>query len=216
MGKRQRRRRRDRDAGAAEPPRRMRLGAPGPYMVCRECGEPVNLLSEVDPADEYAGAEERLLYLHSRESVDAAGGEILGGYDHEAVPVEGDPVSAGTVCDFCYGPGPKWAFVPRRAVRVPDPVLGGEHDYSSPWECCDRCLQTVRSRSMTRMLDRTMSSPYNTALEEFPGADDQRLLRATVRAIYAEYLRSDPAGPYERMIRDEPPSLGKRGSLRGA
>lgn len=217
MGKRQRRRERAAAGTAREGASgRRQLGASGPFMVCRECNEPLTPYSRV-LAD---GTEERALYIHPREYLTASEevAPLQGGYDHEAVPVEGSPATAETTCDFCSEPAPRWVFVPRRPVRVRDvmaaPGANRWLDYSSPWSCCDGCRPAVRSRDIGRMLDRAMSSPHS--ITAAMPAEERRFYRRFLRGLYARYLKSDPAGPYEVKIRDNPKPLGKRGSLRGA
>jgi hypothetical protein len=201
MGKRQRKRNRGTTESAPRPKRR--LGQTGPFMVCRECDEVLNLYSVVDPENEWE--EERIVYLHPLEYVVARDGvlAVVGDarYDHEAVPVPASPVDVDTICDFCHRPSPRWVFVPRRPIRMSDPETGGHRDYSSAWNCCAGCLQAVKSRNMTKMLDRAMTSPYGHA-SQVPELT-RSVVRASIRFLYDRYLKSDPAGPYELKIRAE-------------
>lgn len=183
------------------------LGAPGPYMVCRECKDPLSI---------FTANGERVIYIHSGEYLDAD--DIVRSlnreYDHEAVPVEGDPISAETTCDFCHAPSPKWVFVPRRPIRMPDPTVPGRLlDYSSPWSCCDGCMSVVKKRDITRMLNRAENSRFSILGQLTP--IERKPFRSALRGLYSEYLRSDPAGPFERKIRPQPRPLGKRGGRKG-
>lgn len=183
------------------------LGAPGPFMVCRECKEPLTV---------YTKNGERIIYIHPGEYMDAASTvrSFDSRYDHEAVPVEGNPIDADTTCDFCHYPNPRWVFVPRRPVRMPDiNAPGRELDYSSPWACCDECLSAVKSRNMTRILNRAIHSRYSM----MAGLTDaeRRPYRTALRLLYSAYLSSSPAGPYEQRIRPESKPFGKRGGRKG-
>ena len=206
MGKRERKRRRENEMPESAGDRS--LGAPGPFMVCRECREPLTV---------YTKNGERIIYIHPGEYLDAE--DIVRSfddsrYDHEAVPVESNPIDADTTCDFCHAPRPRWVFVPRRQVRIPDlNAPARDLDYSSPWSCCDGCMPAVKSRNMTRILNRAMRSRYSmmnglTVAERQP-------FRSALRVLYSEYLKSDPAGPYEQKIRPEPKPFGKRGGRKG-
>lgn len=213
MGKRQRKQEKAANAGS-RPRLDDELGAPGPFMVCRECREPLALYSVTSPG----GATEKVAYLHSLEYVDsdqivrAAGPGA--GYDHEAVPVEATPLDAKTVCDFCYGPEPRHVFVPRRPVRMDNPLVPGHVlDYSSPWHCCARCLPAVKSKNITRMLNAALYSRYGQAAGLTAG--QRAAVRPGLRELYSRYLQSAPAGPYEVRIRPAPRPLGRRGSARG-
>jgi hypothetical protein len=211
MGKRQRRK--TREANPGRPAGKQKLGATGPYMVCGICNEPLATYSRVNPADEWQ--EQIITYVHSLEYTDTNGRVITSGkdYDHIAVPVEGTPVNADITCDFCHAPDPRFAFVPRRAIRMINPVGGPELDYSSPWASCDGCLQAVKNRNMTRIINRVFASPYSILREMSP--DERPFYRAALRNFYAEYLKSDPAGPYEVKIRPAHVPFGKPGSRRG-
>ncbi|WP_406379022.1 hypothetical protein [Streptomyces sp. NBC_00197] len=213
MGKRGRRK--AREAGEQKPKVKSRLGQTGPYMVCRECKNPLTLYSLVDRENEFD--EEKIVYIHSLEYI-SPWGEVLvndeDDYGHEAVPVEGDPVSAETTCDFCHSPDSRWVFVPRKTIRMADPLNPGVAlDYSSPWNCCDGCKQAVKSKSVTRMLDLAMTSEYSansTRPEEV-----KSLLRMQLREMYTKYLSSNPAGPYELKIPPKPKPAGSPGSRKG-
>ena len=212
MGKRQRRR--DNAGSGSEPLTDGDLGAPGPFMVCRECREPLSLYSITDPG---GGPVKKVAYLHSLQYVDSqqvirAAGPA--GYDHETVPVPASPLEANTVCDFCYGPGPRHVFVPRRPVRMENPLVPGQVlDYSSPWHCCARCLPAVKRKDITRMLNAALNSRCGPAAA-LP-AELRAQVRAGLRELYSRYLQSAPSGPYEVRIRPAPRPLGRRGSARG-
>lgn len=193
----------------------VRLGQIGPMMVCRECSEPLTLYSLVDKKDEFN--EEKIVYVHAREHVNSEAGiaySLTDEYDHEAVPVEGDPLTANSVCDFCHSPDPKYAFVPRRQVRLDDPSgLRQQLDYSSPWNACSGCLPVVKAKNMSKMLDRAMGSPHSensTYPETF-----KRAVRAQIRELYVKYIASNPAGPYEIKIAPKPKAQGSPGSRKG-
>lgn len=212
MGKRGRRK--AREAGDQPQKRgKVRLGQVGPFMVCRECKEPLTLFSLVDRNNEFD--EEKIAYIHSLEHIDTWGvihQTVPGTYDHEAVPVEGDPLAADTVCDFCYSPNPKFAFIPRRTIRVPDPSgFVKQLDYSSPWNTCGACLAAVKAKNMTKMLDRAMTSPSNRHLDQFV----RQIVRRQLRDLYNKYIDSNPAGPYEVKIQPKPKPQGTPGSRRG-
>ncbi|MFF4298010.1 hypothetical protein ACFY0N_30690 [Streptomyces vinaceus] len=190
-----------------------RLGQVGPYMVCRECQEPLNLYSLVKSDDEWQ--EEKVIYLHpletlseDREVISLSGVER----DHEPVPVEGNPLDAETPCDFCHYPNPKYVFVPRKQIRITDPLSGVIHDYSSPWACCDGCLSAVRNKRLGKMLDRVMNSRHGAAAR-LP-CEERIHIRRMVREIYIQYIDSLPVGPYELRIKNEKPQ-GKPGSRKG-
>jgi hypothetical protein len=213
MGKRQRRR--VKKPAGDKPRPKQRLGQAGPYMVCHVCGEALNLYSLVNPDNEWE--EEPLAYVHSYEYVDAQG-KVLSvdeykRYDHEAVPVPGSPIDANTICDFCHGPSPRWVFVPRRPIRFYDPETEQLRDYSSPWTCCAGCLQAVKHRDLTKILDRVMASP-DGLIATLPESA-RPAFRAATRLLYDGYLKSDPAGPYELKIRPNHKPAGKRTSRRG-
>ena len=187
------------------------LGAPGPFMVCRECQEPLHLFSLVSLTDK--NDTQKITYVHCQEHIDANGNvlSLAGKYDHEAVPVEGNPIDAATTCDFCQAPSPRWVFVPRRSIRLPDPFDSSRVlDFSSPWTCCDGCLPAVRHKRLGAMIDRVMASQYSSVLPEY-----RRDARARVRELHKAYLKSDPAGPYEQKIQPPHRPYGKRGSRRG-
>lgn len=215
MGKRYRRKMRE--TQTVKPPRR-RLGSGGPFMVCAICNEPVNPYTEVsnpdDPDTEWN--ETIVRYLHNLEYCDNSGRIIMTGrdYGHDAEPIASNPIDANITCDFCYAPSPKWVFVPRRPILINDSVLKAERDFSSPWACCDRCLSSVKSRNISRMLDRATASEYSGILKGL-SPDERRIFRAGIRELYARYLKSDPAGPYEVKIQSPHKPVGKRGSLRG-
>jgi len=206
MGKRQRKRRRDGEI--TEPSDTRSLGAPGPFMVCRECKEPLTL---------YTVNGERIIYIHPGEYLDAGNAVHSfddNRYDHEAIPVEGNPIDADTTCDFCHAPAPRWVFVPRRQVRLSDiNAPDRDLDYSSPWACCNGCLPAVKSRNMTLILNRAMNSRYSM-MAGLPPAERQPF-RAALRKLYSAYLDSSPAGPYEQRIRPESKPFGKRGGRKG-
>jgi hypothetical protein len=212
MGKRQRRKAREADTEPATP-ERPRLGAPGPYMVCGLCGEPANQVTFINHD---TGEETEIGYTHALEIVDNHGNIIKSGknYGHEALPVEGNPVDADGGCDFCYAPDPRWVFVPRKPIVVHDPSDGTEADYSSPWSCCDGCLPAVKSKNLTRMVDRAIASSHSAVLSDLTTAERERY-RVAVGKLYAAYLKSIPAGPYELKIPGPRKPVGKRGSLRG-
>lgn len=186
------------------------LGHPGPFMVCRECRKPVNAFSLIDPAS----GEERLeRWLHSGELIKDGELVVIPGfsYDHEAVPVEGDPLTAETVCDFCAAPRPRYVFVPRKPIEI---RMGeGEHGYGSPWACCEGCRTLVRKRQMPKLIDRAMASPYSK-IHGLP-AEAKKAYRAHIRELYARFFKSAPAGPYEVRIAPNHSAFGRRGSARG-
>lgn len=212
MGKRGRRKARE----AGEMPEKkgkVRLGQSGPLMVCRECKEPLTLYSLVNRENEFD--EEKIVYIHSLEHVSSEGAVhqiVPGAYDHEAVPVEGDPLSADTACDFCYSPETKYAFIPRKPIRMPDPSgTGMGLDYSSPWNTCGDCLTAVKTKNMSKMLDRAMTSPSN---RDHPPVIKQ-VVRKQLKDLYSKYIASNPAGPYEVKIAPKPKPTGKPSSRRG-
>ena len=215
MGKRQRKK--IRETETAKPPRR-KLGSSGPFMVCAVCNEPVNPFTEISNPDapDTEWSETIVRYLHNLEYSDTRGNIVLTGkdYGHDAVPVASNPIDASITCDFCYAPGPRWVFVPRRPILIYESAMNIERDFSSPWACCDNCLSAVKSRSITRMLDRATASEYSGVLNGL-SPDERRTFRASVRELYALYLKSDPAGPYEVKIQSPHKPVGKRGSLRG-
>jgi hypothetical protein len=218
MGKRGRKRARE----SGEAPKQkgpQRLGQIGAFMVCRECKEPLTLFSLVDEEDEFD--EVKVIYVHPLEHIDTTAREVieLPGfvYDHEAVPVEGDPLEASTVCDFCYAPESRYAFIPRKVIRVPDPTNPGIYlDYSSPWNCCDGCLSAVRKKDIGKMLDRAVNSEYSESAS-LASVDPtiRQVLRAQIRSLYVRYLESNPDGPYEVKIQPKPRAQGKPSSRRG-
>jgi hypothetical protein len=214
MGKRGRRKARE-GGEQQEPKGKARLGQIGPFMVCRECKNPLTLFSIVDRTSEFD--EEKIVYIHSLEYI-TPDGQVLSSaeydYGHEAVPVEGDPVSAETTCDFCHSPESKWVFIPRKPIRMVDPVNPGvDLDYSSPWNCCDACKQTVKSKSLAKMLDMAMASEYSVN-KDLP-AVIRRAVRSQLRELYVKYLASNPVGPYELKIPPKPKTIGSPGSRRG-
>jgi hypothetical protein len=212
MGKRGRRK--AREAGIEKPKVKQNLGQMGPYMVCRECQNPLSLYSLVNMNDEKQ--EERIIYIHSLEHIDKEGNVLpsLEPYDHEAVPVEGDPLSAETTCDFCHSPDTRWAFVPRKAIRIDDPLGTGQVlDYSSPWNCCDECKVAVQKKLMTKLLDRAITSPYGNALNQPPHI--QKVTREMLKKLYNKYFASSPQGPFEVKIPPKQQPIGKPGSRRG-
>lgn len=181
---------------------REQLGAPGPYMICAVCNTPLDRYSLVEPDNPSDEDSDSICYTHGWAVTDE---------DHPPVPTPGTPIEADTLCDFCHAPDPRYAFVPRKAIRVRTPD-GGIHDYSSPWSSCGTCLQPAKKRDMTALLDRAMNSPHGSA-HQAPLAH-RRVVRSMLRQLYSALFRSAPAGPYEAKLRDENP-LGKRRGRRG-
>lgn len=177
-------------------------------MVCRECKKPLNPHSTInlDSGDEHVDH-----YLHAGDKVGDDGGMELH-WGHEAIPVEGDPLTADVVCDFCGGSGPRYVFVPRDVVI--HEAIGAKHRLFSPHMACDGCRQLVRKRDMTRLLDRAVNSPLTKAGTLPP--DKQRAYRALMRGYFTSFFKTRPAGPYEIRIGPKPNPFGRRGSARGA
>lgn len=214
MGRRQRRRLK---AAGATKIQRKELEPSGPYVVCAVCREP---LVEHEWVYTYMGeflGKEHVTYAHALEHIED--GQIrtsrgIQPYDHKPEPVESELTDAAGVCDFCHAPEPRWTFVPRTPILLPDPSdKKTEMDYSSPWGCCDGCLRAVKNRDLTRMLNRAMSSPHSPAILN-ASAWQLPALRAWIRRMYVLFIKSSPAGPYE-IVQRHPVKVGKRSSRRG-
>ena len=181
-------------------------GYAGPFMVCRECRKPLIPHTTINVA---SGEEHVNHYLHPGDRV--TDGRVELHWDHEAVPVEGDPLTADTVCDFCGTPRPRHAFIPRDVVIHVDPA-GDKHRLFSPHLACDGCRQLVRRRDMTRLLDRAVSSPLAVNVPR----EMQRAYRGMMRGYFTSFFQTRPAGPYEVKIPPGHSPFGRRGSARGA